>query len=226
MAIWSNGTASQGAAHERRQHLEDALYDCLNEWVRELETEVQSTRFGRVAPPVSTAEFMMLAAIMYAAGRVRGDRELRAWLERNALPLSAALVLRETPILAHWLLIGPVADWVLRRDAETLATDLGGWAQVADVEIVSGVKVWRTVRDERVRHSHEALQGQTQPLDQPFISGAGNLLMHPGDQSLGAGLEDVINCRCVITTSLERQPPGYRPHANFPPGWLDRWPRG
>lgn len=58
------------------------------------------------------------------------------------------------------------------------------------------IKEWHTVRDERVRHSHAAMQGQKQQLGSPFVSGAGAQLMYPGDDSLGAGDAEIIHCRC------------------------------
>jgi len=46
------------------------------------------------------------------------------------------------------------------------------------------------------RPTHVEAGGQTVPVDEPFdISGV--KFMHPGDDSLGAGPEDIINCHCV-----------------------------
>lgn len=57
------------------------------------------------------------------------------------------------------------------------------------------VKEWRTVGDRRVRDSHRQANGQRQRIDQPFVV-QGQLLMHPGDRSLGATADNVANCRC------------------------------
>lgn len=61
---------------------------------------------------------------------------------------------------------------------------------------------WSSSGDGRVRDSHASMDGQTQPHGQPFQSPTGALLMHPGDSSLGAGGEDVINCRCWKSISV------------------------
>lgn len=58
-------------------------------------------------------------------------------------------------------------------------------------------KTWWSAADKRVRPSHQAIHGVTIPYDQPFSVGASEM-MRPGDQSLGAGAEEVCNCRCSI----------------------------
>ncbi len=61
-------------------------------------------------------------------------------------------------------------------------------------------RIWNTSRDERVRGSHRPMHEQERGIDEPFVSGAGNLLMHPGDVSAPA--EEVIKCRCVVATRI------------------------
>lgn len=60
-------------------------------------------------------------------------------------------------------------------------------------------QTWVTAADARVRHpSHTFMNGQTRPMGEAFLSGTGNLLRYPGDQSAPAS--DTIRCRCVKTT--------------------------
>jgi hypothetical protein len=59
---------------------------------------------------------------------------------------------------------------------------------------------WNTAADERVRHSHRAMNGQKRPFGEAFVSGLGNLLLYPGDPSAPA--EDVIDCRCAVGTRI------------------------
>lgn len=66
-------------------------------------------------------------------------------------------------------------------------------------------KRWRTMRDERVRHSHATMQGQRVGFMEPFVSGNGGLMMYPGDKSLGAGDADVYNCRCSVSYTISRR---------------------
>jgi len=55
---------------------------------------------------------------------------------------------------------------------------------------------WQTQEDERVRPHHAEADLQTVPVDMPFSVG-GYSMMFPGDDSLGAPLEEIIGCRCV-----------------------------
>ena len=58
-------------------------------------------------------------------------------------------------------------------------------------------KTWSATMDGRTRDSHADLNGVEVGLDEAFDSPTGARMMHPGDTSLGAGAEDVINCRCM-----------------------------
>lgn len=56
-------------------------------------------------------------------------------------------------------------------------------------------KTWVTMGDERVRLTHSIADGQTVDENEPFRVGA-SLLKYPGDTSLGASLDEIVNCRC------------------------------
>lgn len=66
-------------------------------------------------------------------------------------------------------------------------------------------KKWRTMRDERVRHSHATMNNQRVGFMDPFVSGIGGLLMFPGDTSLGASDADIYNCRCSLEYTISRR---------------------
>lgn len=66
-------------------------------------------------------------------------------------------------------------------------------------------KKWRTMRDERVRHSHAVMNNQRVGFMAPFVSGLGGLLMYPGDTSLGASDADIYNCRCSLEYTISRR---------------------
>lgn len=55
---------------------------------------------------------------------------------------------------------------------------------------------WVSMRDEYVRVNHWYADGQTVPVNEPFIVG-GYKMMFPLDDSLGAPIDEIINCRCV-----------------------------
>lgn len=58
-------------------------------------------------------------------------------------------------------------------------------------------KGWLATEDSRTRPEHHAADNQRVPLSKPFKVG-GELLNFPGDWSLGASADNVINCRCSI----------------------------
>lgn len=58
-------------------------------------------------------------------------------------------------------------------------------------------KRWIATKDNRTRHAHAMLDGQTVPLDKPFQIEGSNL-MFPGDPTGRANL--VWNCRCTMRT--------------------------
>lgn len=86
-----------------------------------------------------------------------------------------------------------------RNQAISQAIDTGK----VDREAVK--KKWRTMRDERVRHSHVKLDRVTIPYDEPFLSVLGNLMMYPHDASLGANEDDLMNCRCSLEYVINKR---------------------
>jgi hypothetical protein len=54
------------------------------------------------------------------------------------------------------------------------------------------------------RDFHISMQGDTRAWDEPFVSGLGNELMHPGDPAAPA--REVIRCGCVVTVRIRPAP--------------------
>lgn len=55
---------------------------------------------------------------------------------------------------------------------------------------------WDATLDEFTRPHHFEADGLTVPIDEPFVI-AGERMMFPGDDSLGATAKNLINCRCI-----------------------------
>jgi hypothetical protein len=64
-------------------------------------------------------------------------------------------------------------------------------------------RIWETAGDNRVRDSHEAMEGQTVSLNEAFTTPRGRKMMFPGDASLGAGPEEIIGCRCNVDYDVD-----------------------
>jgi hypothetical protein len=58
-------------------------------------------------------------------------------------------------------------------------------------------KIWVDTPDGRTRDAHVGAGGQKRRLNEPFTVD-GEKLMHPGDSSMGASAENLVNCRCHL----------------------------
>jgi len=76
-------------------------------------------------------------------------------------------------------------------------------AALAYKKIKVRTKTWWSAQDKRVRDTHREAHGQTVDYDQPFTVG-GAAMMRPGDDSMGAGPQEIINCRCAVLFNLRR----------------------
>ena len=54
--------------------------------------------------------------------------------------------------------------------------------------------------DKHTRDSHRDLDGVSKPISEPFEVGE-YLMQFPTDDSLGAGMEEIANCRCSVEYS-------------------------
>lgn len=68
---------------------------------------------------------------------------------------------------------------------------------------IEATKEWVTFGDERVRSAHLAADSIEVNVTEPFTVG-GELLMRPGDTSMGASAGNIINCRCSAVYSQEQ----------------------
>jgi HK97 family phage portal protein len=64
--------------------------------------------------------------------------------------------------------------------------------------IPDAVKVWISAQDDRTRHSHEQLHGDTVDVNDKFVTDSGVKLSLPRDPSVGGHPEEMINCRCTV----------------------------
>ena len=88
------------------------------------------------------------------------------------------------------------------RTAVTGAQNAGRMDSYAAAEGM-GIKLkkrWLSTLDNRTRHAHQLLDGQTQPNDKPFHSILGDI-MFPGDPS--ATPANSYNCRCTLIAEVE-----------------------
>ena len=70
-------------------------------------------------------------------------------------------------------------------------------------------KTWRTRKDDRVRLTHGALEGETVGLDERFTTEEGFDLSFPGDPT--APLSETANCRCRLSYLVPASVRAYQP---------------
>lgn len=86
------------------------------------------------------------------------------------------------------------------RVAATESTRAWNAATLAAAQAITGpdrplVKQWKSRRDDRVRHTHQDVDGFVRLLDDPFTVGDVSM-QYPGDPT--APPSEVCNCRCVL----------------------------
>jgi len=134
------------------------------------------------------------------------DAAVREAIEQKR-PVPKAIIDRAASAYAQRLL-GTYAE-ALAQTNTSEAYNKGreeGWKQLTarSSGMYTFAKTWRSMRDNKVRHTHAAMNGQVVMADQPFTSPSGAMLMFPCDTSLGAPLNERIRCRCVVEYSLRK----------------------
>lgn len=78
------------------------------------------------------------------------------------------------------------------------ANVLGNYRQqIKAVKSGKQYKTWKTMLDDRVRHTHMVLNGKKIGIFDTFRVGDYKM-QFPKDASLGAGQEEIAGCRCVV----------------------------
>lgn len=136
-----------------------------------------------------------------AGEKIKGiTQTTKSWVKRAIAEVqeqglsipNAAKLLRE-----QWKTISKSRAVVVSR-TEILSSSNAGSLLGAKSTGLPLNKSWLATRDPRTRSKHIHADGQTVDLDVPFIVG-GDELNYPGDSSMGAKMDNCIQCRCAIT---------------------------
>lgn len=79
-----------------------------------------------------------------------------------------------------------------------------GYQQAIDsgkIKATAIKKVWSSTGDDRVRHTHKVMDGQTVGFEAPFKSPSGATLRYPGDPLAPAA--ETIQCRCAVNYRVD-----------------------
>jgi hypothetical protein len=148
-------------------------------------------------------ELLDLFLLAYANGATATNTELGTAVMPSVDAVDAAVyapVAGETwrdRVMGYFDSGGTLYD--IRRIAETDATRIYNQgavdAVVANNATASTVKRWRTMGDEKVRDTHDYLEGMEVPFTSRFYTYDGDSADYPGGFSLP---ENNVNCRCVV----------------------------
>ncbi|WP_236248313.1 hypothetical protein [Pseudomonas mosselii] len=141
-------------------------------------------------------------------GRIRRDRRFDG-IVRRALEAGKPVAAADVDKIA-----GRYSERLLKTHVEMLTKTAAAesfnagrdqaWEQLVaqGLDRANVEKEWRDRADEKVRNSHRHMRGQTVILGQAFRTNSGALLRYPGDSALGAGYEEIANCRCYLIYHL------------------------
>ncbi|MGV6394515.1 hypothetical protein ACTUVN_004479 [Pseudomonas caspiana] len=168
---------------------------------------------GNFAQYVANARAQLLsgdpAQLKQYLTRVRRDRRFDGIVNR-AISAGKPVATKDIDRIT-----GRYSERLLRTHTEMLARTLAheslnagrdrAWEQLVEQGIARErvEKEWRDRNDEVVRNSHRGMRGQRAALGQPFQTSSGALLRFPGDTSLGAGYDEIANCRCICIYHLK-----------------------
>ncbi|MBV7522296.1 phage minor head protein [Ensifer sp. ENS12] len=105
--------------------------------------------------------------------------------DKNLL-LRAEMLARTETMMA----LGSARDEAMRQQIES------GKVQAQDV-----TPTWQTAGDNRVRHTHRSLNGQTVAFGETFVSPSGARLRYPGDPQ--APISETSGCRCRLQYKID-----------------------
>ena len=139
---------------------------------------------------------------------IAGEQDKRAIMRKLESELTTAILKGESiPKIAKRLKSvseGYLGDTIRIARTETTRVEGSARQAVGDEGKRLGFKMmkrWVATADDRTRPDHAAADGQEVPNDEPFEVG-GELMMYPGDISLGASAWNVIQCRCTMVNFI------------------------
>jgi hypothetical protein len=173
-----------------------------------LETKQEESIDALMAEYITKHSVTQAAYIMATTQDDLNKAVIKSVLENNAreVPQHRDIVAGDVEAYFNQSTNGRI-DTIAITETQTPAEQM----KLIEAGVISGVvasqgqqiyKTWNTVLDEKTRASHVEADRQRVPENQPFRV-QGQLLMAPGDTSLGASLSNIIKCRCSAVYNPE-----------------------
>ena len=215
---------------DQRDMVRSVIRDEIERGVNPRQTALELV--GRIDPVTGTRRGGFIGLTSQEAGYVSNAREqlaggspadLRAYLQRKARDkrfdhhVQRALETGDPiPNRAVNRMVERYKDRLLKIRGDRIArtealTSLNAGRKEGFEQLVekSGVpperalKIWDATGDGRTRDSHIGMDGQSKPINEPFVSPNGYRLQFPGDAALGAPGSETIQCRCWVKYRID-----------------------
>lgn len=186
--------------------IKGVVEDAAGHWVTETGVEV-GTAFN--VHNLQTQDWFNTAALQFATPISQTSKDEIAGLlqqgEAEGWTISTMQVAM-TDLFNQWIhgntdaagfagqRLPPYRTEMIARTVSMQAYNAGSTALYED----SGVEEqeWVATNDDRTRETHAAANGQVVRVGEPFDVG-GSQMLYPGDDSLGADVAEIVNCRCT-----------------------------
>ena len=176
---------------------------------RRIATAREMERFTRMAL-ISMYYLHQEGIYDYSEPAAELAKSYKSMLDRMAVPFTAFFLALHIDSMVNDMVAStvdhPDDPYYFSEDRATLiaeneANSLWNDAEYQDALLTGkSYHTWHAIMDKKTRETHAEVNGMTVPIDEPFEVGD-SLMMYQKDTSLGAGPEEIANCRCSVTYS-------------------------
>lgn len=140
-------------------------------------------------------ENMIYEKIVELANEYTGQKQTSAYVDKYARNLATMIIVATAAnIDDEYYTSNDRAKFI----AENEANNIGNYdLQIQAVKNGKNFKTWITQKDNKVRHTHIDVDGNTIGIFEEFTVG-NSKMMFPKDTSLNADDKEIVNCRCVV----------------------------
>lgn len=134
----------------------------------------------------------------------------RSLIEKLGIPLTAFFAATHVESIAADIVSStmnhPEDPYFYSEDRATLIAENESNSLYNDSEYQDAImtgktrKTWVAIIDKVTRDTHRDVNGTVVPIEEPFEVGD-YMMMYPKDASMGAGPEEIVNCRCSVIYS-------------------------
>lgn len=155
---------------------------------------------GKLTPDRAVDEVLDLLVIAYAYGIDAINADLGLSIEADVDKMETTIFKRIAgktfaERVREYAEVGQIYDIARVADTEMHRVYNEAQYEAAKQSGYDLIKIWRTMGDDKVRNTHEYLEGVIVPLNGLFYTYDGDSALYPGDFMFA---DNNVNCRCEI----------------------------